>query len=751
MIAKDLQNTFTNAVAEATSRRHEYITLEHLLLALLEDPSARDVLRNCGADLDALRREISSFLDRELEKIPVGEDVSPVETAMFRRVLEYAILHVQSSGRKELDGAHMLASMFQAERSHAVFFLQKQGVTKLDVLSFISHGISKTERGPQFQPAGDEEPGAPPPGVDPLAAFTSNLNERAARGEIDPLIGRGPELERTIQILCRRRKNNPLLVGEPGVGKTAIAEGLALKIQKGQVPHVLKSAEVFALDMSAVLAGTKYRGEFEQRFKSVIAALQKKESSILFIDEIHTIVGAGAVSGGSMDASNMIKPALASGKMRCVGSTTYAEYKASFERDRALARRFQKVEIGEPTIEETVQILEGLKEYYEEYHGVQFTPAALSLAAELSAKYIHDKNLPDKAIDVLDEAGARMRMLRTPAGTEEAAQKVPVAIIDEPEIEVVIARMAKIPPKTVASSEKQRLQSLEQELKEVIFGQDPAIRQVVASIKLSRSGLGDAEKPIGSFLFSGPTGVGKTELAKQLARVLGVEFIRFDMSEYTEPHTISRLIGAPPGYVGFDQGGLLTDAINKTPYAVLVLDEIEKAHPNLFNLLLQVMDHATLTDNNGKQADFRNVILIMTTNEGGREMTDAAMGFMNVKATGRGRGAIERMFAPEFRNRLDAWIPFDPLTPEATEQVVDKFIGELRAQLAPKNVTLEMMPAARAWLAARGYDRLYGARPMARLIQQQIKEPLVDRILFGDLGTGGSVRIDESSGKLTLT
>jgi ATP-dependent Clp protease ATP-binding subunit ClpA len=743
MIAKELQNTFSNALSEAVQRRHEYITLEHLLLALIDDPSAQDVLRNCGADLDALRKEVSRFLDDNFENVPEDEETTPVETAMFRRVLEYAILHVQSSGRKELDGAHMLAALYQAERSHAVYLLQKQGISKLDVLSYISHGVSKMSPQPDLTPIGDDE-GAPAPS-DPLTAFTTNLVERAAKGEIDPLIGRGPELERTVQILCRRRKNNPLFVGEPGVGKTAIAEGLALKIHKGEVPEILKTAEVFALDMSAVLAGTKYRGEFEQRFKGLIAVLQKKDNAILFIDEIHTIVGAGAVSGGSMDASNIIKPALASGKLRCIGSTTYAEYKAAFERDRALARRFQKVEIGEPSLEETVQILEGLRQYYEEFHGVTFTPEAIRLAAELAAKYIHDKHLPDKAIDVLDEAGARARMLR-PSGEEPAEPTV----IGEPEVEIVIARMAKIPPKTVAASEKDRLRNLESELQGVIFGQDAAIRQVVSAIKLSRSGLGHTEKPIGSFLFSGPTGVGKTELAKQLARVLGVEFIRFDMSEYTEPHTVSRLIGAPPGYVGFDQGGLLTDAINKTPYSVLVLDEIEKAHPNLFNLLLQVMDHATLTDNNGKKADFRNVILIMTTNEGGREMSESGMGFTNVKATGKGRGAIERLFAPEFRNRLDAWIPFDPLSFDVTEQVVDKFIGELRDQLAPKNVEVELTPAARAWLAKNGYDRLYGARPMARLIQQKIKEPLVDRILFGDLAAGGRVVVDVKDAELVV-
>ena len=611
-------------------------------------------------------------------------------------------------------------------------------MNKLDLLSYLSHGIGKTPAGvprPAFVAPDEEgqEVG------DPLKHFAINLIERAKKGEIDPLIGRSAELERTIQILCRRRKNNPLFVGEPGVGKTAIAEGLALKIHKNEVPAVLKDVEVYSLDMGAVLAGTKYRGEFEQRLKAVIAALLDKKEAILFIDEIHTIVGAGAVSGGTMDASNILKPAIASGKLRCIGSTTYAEYKASFERDRALARRFQKIEIGEPTVDETVEILRGLKSYYEEHHKVTFSDEAIKLAAELSAKYIHDRHLPDKAIDVLDEAGARVRMLGTQNST-----------ITEHEVEQVVARMAKIPPRTIAVNEKARLQNLDSDLRAVIFGQDQAIKQITNAIKLSRSGLGHPEKPIGSFLFSGPTGVGKTELAKQLAVALGVEFIRFDMSEYMEPHTVSRLIGAPPGYVGFDQGGLLTDAIVRTPYAVLVLDEIEKAHPNLFSILLQVMDHATLTDNNGKKADFRNVILIMTTNAGAREMSDAGMGFAPTGTTGKGRGVIERTFAPEFRNRLDAWIAFDALSFETIERVVDKFIDELRVQLAPKKVTLDLREGGRAWLAKHGYDRAFGARPMARLIQQKIKEPLVDAILFGNLQGGGNVTVDADEKELKL-
>ncbi|HKO54290.1 MAG TPA: ATP-dependent Clp protease ATP-binding subunit ClpA [Thermoanaerobaculia bacterium] len=739
MIAKQLQATFEFAVNEAVRRRHEYVTLEHLLYALLHDRDAVAAVRACGGDVDLLKKQLDDFMNKNYEEMPDGVTVQPVLTAMLQRVVAYAQLHAQSSGQKEVDTGQMLAAVYQAERSHAVYLLRSEGVNKLDVLNYLSHGIARDGE-PGKQPAfaqPDEEP--PAGGNDPLKQFAVNLLEKASKGEIDPLIGRSLELERTIQILCRRRKNNPLFVGEPGVGKTAIAEGLALKIQKNEVPAVLKNAEVWSLDMGALLAGTKYRGEFEQRLKALISALTEKKDAILFIDEIHTIVGAGAVSGGTMDASNILKPAIASGKLRCIGSTTYAEYKASFERDRALARRFQKIEVGEPTIPETVEILHGLKTYYEQHHGVTFTADALQLAAELSAKYIHDRHLPDKAIDVLDEAGARLRM----KGAESM-------IIGEHEVEQVVATMAKIPPRTIAKNEKERLAGLEGDLRKVIYGQDHAIKQVVAAIKLSRSGLGNGDKPIGSFLFSGPTGVGKTELAKQLAVSLGVEFIRFDMSEYMEPHTVSRLIGAPPGYVGFDQGGLLTDAVIRTPYAVLVLDEIEKAHPNLFSILLQVMDHATLTDNNGKKADFRNVILIMTTNAGAREMSDAGMGFRNNPGSGRGRGAIERTFAPEFRNRLDAWIAFDPLELTTIEQVVDKFIDELRVQLAAKNVTLELTEGGRVWLAKNGYDRAFGARPMARLISSKIKEPLVDAILFGSLAGGGNVTVDAAGDELTL-
>jgi len=765
MIARQLQKSFEFALNEALKRRHEYVTLEHLLYALLHDRDVRECIRACGGDVDILRKQLDDFMNRTLEQLADDAEVQPVLTAMLQRIVQYAQLHAQSSGQKEVDTGQMLAAIYQAERSQAVYLLRSQGVNKLDVLQYLSHGISKDTPAPNPAFVGDGEGSAEQTG-DPLKLFAVNLNERAEKGEIDPLIGRAPELERTVQILCRRRKNNPLFVGEPGVGKTAIAEGLALKITKNEVPAVLKDAVVWSLDMGAVLAGTKYRGEFEQRLKAVVTALLAKPDAILFIDEIHTIVGAGAVSGGTMDASNILKPAIASGKLRCIGSTTYAEYKSSFERDRALARRFQKIEIGEPSVDETIEILKGLKSYYEKHHNVSFTDDALKLAAELSAKYMHDRHLPDKAIDVLDEAGSRARILASgtrdegrglasaETGPETSPPRpsslVPVSIgIDD--VEYVVARMAKIPPRTVAISEKERLQGLAADLKRAIYGQDHAVDQVVNAIKISRSGLGAPEKPVGSFLFSGPTGVGKTELARQLAISLGIEFIRFDMSEYMEPHTVSRLIGAPPGYVGFDQGGLLTDAITKTPYAVLVLDEIEKAHPNLFSILLQVMDHATLTDNNGKKADFRNVILIMTTNAGAREMSDSSMGFGNTSgAKGKGRGAIERTFTPEFRNRLDAWIAFDPLSFETTERVVDKFIDELRVQLRAKNVTLELTEPARAWLAKNGYDRAFGARPMARLIHSKIKEPLVDAILFGKLQDGGDVVVSTAADGLSL-
>src|ERR1051325_2047238 len=737
MIARQLQKSFEFALTEAVRRRHEYVTLEHLLFALLHDHDVVEAVRACGGEVEVLKKQVNDFLERTFEQLPEDNDTQPVLTGMLQRVVQYAQLHAQSSGQKEVDTLQMLAAIYQAERSQAVYLLRSQGINKLDVLNYISHGIARDDEAapkPAFI-GGDDEPREV---GDPLKSFALSLNEKAKKGEIDPLIGRGPELERTIQILCRRRKNNPLFVGEPGVGKTAIAEGLALKIQRNEVPAVLKNHEVYSLDMGAVLAGTKYRGEFEQRLKAVISALLEKKDAILFIDEIHTIVGAGAVSGGTMDASNILKPAVASGKLRCIGSTTYAEYKASFERDRALARRFQKIEIGEPSVPETIEILKGLKSYYEQHHGETFSDEALTLAAELAAKYIHDRHLPDKAIDVLDEAGARAKIHGG------------IKTITEAEVEHVVATMAKIPPRTVAVSEKARLQSLEGELRKVIYGQDHAVKQIVSAIKLSRSGLGHPEKPIGSFLFSGPTGVGKTELAKQLAVALGVEFIRFDMSEYMEKHTASRLIGAPPGYVGFDQGGLLTDAINRTPYAVLVLDEIEKAHPDLFNILLQVMDHATLTDNNGRKADFRNVILIMTTNAGAREISEGGIGFQRDQGKGQGRGAIERTFSPEFRNRLDGWIAFKALDSEVIGQIVDKFIAELNQQLREKKVVVKLSSDARSWLTRNGFDRLLGARPMARLIQAKIKEPLAERLLFGSESLSGDVLVEVDKDGLVL-
>jgi ATP-dependent Clp protease ATP-binding subunit ClpA len=762
MITKELQETLNNAVQEAVKRRHEYVTLEHLLYALVLDNTASDVLRSCGADVDELRESLVKFFTEAMESLPGKAAQTPELTAAFQRVLERAAIQAQSSGQTVIDGGNVIAAMFQEKRSHAVYLLEKQQISRLDILNYISHGVAKYGgNGPDDME--EERVGGPGGGrrrvKDPLAEYCVNLNQKAQENKIDPLIGRESEVHRTIQVLCRRRKNNPIYVGDPGVGKTAIAEGLALKIQRGEVPNVLKNAEVYMLDMGSLIAGTKYRGEFEERMKAVIKALQKKPGVILFIDEIHTIVGAGAVSGGLMDASNILKPALASGELRCIGSTTYPEYKSAFERDKALARRFQKIEISEPSIQDTIKILQGLKSFYEEFHGVKYTDEAVVAAAELAGKHINDRFLPDKAIDVLDEVGAAIKLL--PDDKRETKE------ITHLDVELVVARMAKIPPKSVSGSDKERLQSLEQELKSVIFGQNHAIEQLVRIIKLSRAGLGLPTKPIGSFLFSGPTGVGKTELAKQLAKVLGINFLRFDMSEYMEKHTVSRLIGAPPGYVGFDQGGLLTDAINKTPHAVLVLDEIEKAHPDLFNILLQVMDHATLTDNNGKKADFRNVIIIMTTNAGAREMTALDIGFAGgskpsfVEATiqqegkavlgfSKGKEAIERTFSPEFRNRLDAWIAFNQLSHGEIIKVVDKFVGEVEEQLVEKNVTLKITQAAREWLAEKGFDKLFGARPMSRLIQQKIREPLAEELLFGKLENGGSVTVDMKDGNITI-
>jgi ATP-dependent Clp protease ATP-binding subunit ClpA len=684
-----------------------------------------------------------------LEKMPAKVKQMPELTSTFQATIQYAILQAEGSGQKAVNGGNILAALFQAEQSYAIYLLKQQGVSRLDILNYIAHGISKIDDDFTPLPIGEgddeefaEERAAGGKKKKPLESFTVELVAKAKEGGIDPIIGRGEEIERTVQVLCRRKKNNPLYVGEPGVGKTALAEGLALKISEGEVPDVLKDAKVFALDMGAVLAGTRYRGDFEQRFKAIINDLKKHENAILFIDEIHTIVGAGAVSGGSMDASNILKPALAAGELRCIGSTTYAEYKAAFERDRALARRFQKIEIGEPTIDETYEILKGLKRFYEEHHGVKYSDESLKVASELAGKYINDRHLPDKAIDVIDEVGAATKLL-----PEDKRPKM----ISVSMVESAIARMAKIPPKTVVADEKDRLKTLRPDLKEVIFGQDEAIDKIVDAIQISRAGLGQETKPVGSFLFSGPTGVGKTELSKQLAEQLGIEFMRYDMSEYAEPHTVSRLIGAPPGYVGFDQGGLLTEAIMRTPHAVLVLDEIEKAHPNLFNLLLQVMDSATLTDNNGKKADFRNVILIMTTNAGARELSSGGVGFRNQSETkGQAKGAIERTFSPEFRNRLDAWVPFKALDLENIKLIVDKFIKELNGQLAEKRVLIKLEESAKEWLAKNGFDGKYGARPMARLIHDKIKQPLAHEILFGKLSDGGSVSVEEKDSDIVL-
>ncbi len=750
MLTKELEETLGLAVDEAVKRRHEYVTLEHLLFALLEDRVAREVLRNCGADLESLNKSLDEYFTNVLEKLPESVQMMPELTSTFQGILQYAILQAEGSGQKAVDGGNILAAMFQTEQAYGVYLLQQQGISRLDILNFIAHGISK--RHSQSFEEGDgipegideefEESGSGRRQKNPLESFTEELVAKAAAGLIDPLVGRESEIERTVQVLCRRRKNNPIFVGEPGVGKTAIAEGLALKIYEGNVPEILREAKVFALDMGAVLAGTRYRGDFEQRFKAIITSLKKIPHAILFIDEIHTIVGAGAVSGGAMDASNILKPVLASGDLRCIGSTTYAEYKAAFERDRALARRFQKIEIGEPTVEETFQILKGLKRFYEEHHGVKYTDESLRATAELSAKYLHDRYLPDKAIDVIDEVGAMVKLL--PEG--KRPKRISVQMVEK-----VLAKMAKIPPRTVVASEKDRLKTLKDDLKRVIFGQDDAIDKIVDAIQISRAGLAQEQKPVGSFLFSGPTGVGKTEVSKQLAEQLGVEFIRFDMSEYAESHTVSRLIGAPPGYVGFDQGGLLTDAIMKTPHAVLILDEIEKAHPNLFNLLLQVMDSATLTDNNGKKADFRNVILIMTTNAGAAELSSGGMGFRTGADTkGKGRGAIERTFSPEFRNRLDAWVAFNSLGMDEIKLIVDKFIRELNGLLMEKRVVVKLTDEAREWLAKNGFDAKYGARPMSRLIHEKIKQPLAQEILFGKLTDGGSVLVNVKEGELRL-
>jgi len=743
-VTKELQATLQNAVAEARRRRHEYVTLEHLLHAMVKDRVASEILLACGAELPALEKELEDYLDRTLEARLASGD--PEQTAAFQRVLQRAAWHVQGAGRTELNAGDVLVAITRERGSHAVYLLEKQGVRRLDILSYISHGIGKEKDGEaeEEQTGGEpQEEGAPRTVKDPFKAFCTNLVEKAARGLIDPLIGRRPELERTVQVLCRRRKNNPVFVGDPGVGKTAIVEGLALAIHHKRVPKVLEKASIWSLDMGALLAGTKFRGEFEQRLKGVIAGVKKIPGAILFIDEIHTIVGAGATTGSSMDASNLLKPALAAGELRCIGSTTFEDYKQTFDKDHALARRFQKIEVHEPSVEETVRILRGLKTAYEDHHGVVYSKKSIRAAAELAAKHINDRRLPDKAIDVLDEAGAADRM------RPEDKRRHRVLARD---MERVVARMAKIPERTVSADDQTALANLEPELKRVIFGQDAAVSAIASAIKLNRSGLGSPEKPIGAFLFSGPTGVGKTELAKQLARILGVEFLRLDMTEYQEKHTVSRLIGAPPGYVGFDQGGLLTDAIRRTPYAVLLLDEIEKAHPDIYNILLQVMDHATLTDNTGRKADFRHIVLIMTTNAGAQELSSRSVGFSHGDPSkGSARSSIEKAFSPEFRNRLDAWVAFDSLPPEVIGKVVDKMVKELAEQLATKKVTVELSAAGRAWLAEHGFDRLMGARPMSRLIQNQVKKPLAEKILFGELREGGHVVVGAADGELCLT
>jgi ATP-dependent Clp protease ATP-binding subunit ClpA len=743
MIAQELEVTLHMAFMDARQKRHEFISVEHLLQAMLDNQSAAEVLRACGANIEAMREQLGKFIDEHTPKVAGDDEVDTQPTLGFQRVIQRAILHVQSSGKKEVTGANVLVAVFGEKDSHAVYFLTQQGVTRLDIVNFISHGITKTPQG-EPAPRADEpaEAQTEAPAASPLDSFAQNLNTQALAGKIDPLIGRDQELERVIQTLCRRRKNNPLLVGEAGVGKTAIAEGLARRIIEGSVPEILAQSTVYALDMGALLAGTKYRGDFEQRLKGVLKQLADNSKAILFIDEIHTLIGAGAASGGTLDASNLLKPALSSGNLRCIGATTYAEYRGIFEKDHALSRRFQKVDVPEPSVNETVAILRGLKSRFEDHHGVKYTAAALTTAAQLSARYINDRHLPDKAIDVIDEAGAAQRIL------PKSKQK---RVITPREIEDIIAKIARIPPKTVSSDDKNSLKTLDRDLKAVVYGQDSAIDALATAIKMSRSGLGNPQKPIGNFLFSGPTGVGKTEVARQLAYVLGVELIRFDMSEYMERHAVSRLIGAPPGYVGFDQGGLLTEAVNKHPYAVVLLDEVEKAHPDIFNVLLQVMDHGTLTDTNGRKADFRNVVLIMTTNAGAEMLNKATIGFSSSRESGDEMGEIKRMFTPEFRNRLDAIIPFAALTEPVILQVVDKFLMQLEEQLHEKKVEAVFTDALKAHLAKNGFDPLMGARPMARLIQDTIRKALADELLFGKLAHGGRVTIDiDSSDKVSL-
>ncbi|WP_422133690.1 ATP-dependent Clp protease ATP-binding subunit ClpA [Endozoicomonas sp. ALD040] len=746
MLNKDLELTLNSAFRDVRSKRHEFMTVEHLLLALLDNESASRVLLACGVETEKLRRELIDFVDSTTPLIPANDTERETQPTLgFQRVLQRAVFHVQSSGKKEVTGANVLVAIFSEQESQAVYFLKQQDVARIDVVNYIAHGISKMP-GNELEELGgelmEESTDSEAAGQDPLKNYATNLNEQARIGKIDPLVGRAEEVERVSQILTRRRKNNPLLVGEAGVGKTAVAEGLAKRIVDGEVPEVLSKAVVYSLDLGSLLAGTKYRGDFEKRFKKLLSELKKLDNAILFIDEIHTIIGAGAASGGVMDASNLLKPLLTSGDLRCIGSTTFQEFRGIFEKDRALARRFQKVDISEPSVDDTIDILRGLKSRFEEHHTIEYKDDALKAAAELANRYINDRHMPDKAIDVIDEAGAYQRLL-----PENERKK----IIEVGDVESIVAKIARIPPKSVSSSDKELLSKLERNLKMVVFGQDEAIVSLSTAIKLSRAGLKAPDKPVGAFLFSGPTGVGKTEVCRQLAKSMGVELVRFDMSEYMEAHTVSRLIGAPPGYVGYDQGGLLTEAINKTPHCVLLLDEIEKGHPDVFNLLLQVMDHGTLTDNNGRKADFRNVILIMTTNAGAESMTRTSIGFTEQDHTTDGMEAIKKTFTPEFRNRLDSIIPFDSLTEDTIKHVVDKFLTELQAQLDERMVQIDVDDKAREWLAEKGYDRMMGARPMGRVIQEHLKKPLAEQILFGKLSeSGGFVRVTVKKGGLFL-
>ncbi len=749
MLSNELEFTLNQAFTRARDSQHEFMTVEHLLLALLDNPTAAEVLLGCGVRLEKLRQEVARFVDETTPILPNDSGRETQPTLGFQRVLQRAVFHVQSSGRQEVTGANVLVAIFNEQESQAAYLLDQHGVTRLDVVNYISHGVAKSDHDHDMDELEGDELGhmdeggeeAPSQAGNPLDAYATNLNEQARLGKIDPLIGRADEVERTIQILCRRRKNNPLLVGEAGVGKTAIAEGLAKKIVEGEVPKILADCTIYALDLGSLVAGTKYRGDFEKRLKAVLAKLKEEPEAILFIDEIHTVIGAGAASGGVMDASNLIKPVLANGELRCIGSTTYQEFRGIFEKDHALARRFQKIDVLEPSVEETVEILRGLQSRFEAHHQVTYTPEAIRAAAELAARYINDRNLPDKAIDVIDEAGANTQL----ASPEERQSEINVA-----QIEAIIAKMARIPPQTVSASDIESLRTLDRDLKMVIFGQDEAIDTLASTMRISRTGLGEQQKPMGSMLFAGPTGVGKTEVARQLARVLGLKLIRFDMSEYMEHHTVSRLIGAPPGYVGFDQGGLLTEEVTKHPHSILLLDEIEKAHKDVYNLLLQVMDHGTLTDNNGRKADFRNVVIIMTTNAGAEEMNRPSIGFTSQDHSSDGMEAIRKTFSPEFRNRLDAIVQFNALSPDVVGNVVDKFLFELEGQLEQKGVFLEVDDEAKVWLAERGYNDKMGARPMARLIRERISKPLAEELLFGELAEGGVVRIGVSGGELAF-